>query len=263
VTPTTNGLWVVFAEHLARLFGEAPRLRVAGDRHWWAVLTCEPHIDLNQLGLLDGARVEDAEQVVALVADADVPVVMSVASHTANSVTEPFVGAGLVSAPLPEPLMWLGEPPRAVDSEFDVRRVVSDSDLEAAYRLCAEAHSIDGSLVRRVMRRDLAQAEVSTWIAWDAGDPISVAWLTPGSHIGVWEMMTPPQHRRRGAARAVLTTALGRSWTPQTAGAFLWASPAGRPLYESLGFQAVDEATIWYTAGHEDAAAAVGQAPAL
>jgi hypothetical protein len=32
------------------------------------------------------------------------------------------------------------------------------------------------------------------------------------------------------------------------------------PLYESLGFRTIDKPVIWYTAGHETAAAAIGQA---
>ena len=60
--------------------------------------------------------------------------------------------------------------------------------------------------------------------------------------IGVWAMMTPARHRRRGGGRAVLTAALAASWRDDTAGAFLWSSPLGRPLYESVGFEAIEGA---------------------
>lgn len=259
--PNDGELWSVFSEHLSLLFGAAPRLHVARERTWWAVFTKESHTDLNQSALLAGASVEDAKRLVGLVDELEIPVVVSVASGTDENVTQPFASAGLVAAPLAEPLMWLDELPAATSTDFEVRRVAGGAELDTACRLCAEAHSIDERMVRRVLRRELGEAEtVSTWIAWDADEPVSVVWLTLGNRLGVWEMMTPPQHRRRGAARAALTSALHQTWTPRTKGAFLWATPAGRPLYESLGFQSVDEPIIWYTAGHERAAAAVGQA---
>jgi hypothetical protein len=260
VQPNGGELWGVFSEHLSWLFGAAPGLRVARERNWWAVFTNEPHIDLNQSALLAGASAEDARCLAGLVEEVGIPVVVSVASGTDEEVTGPLASAGLVAAQLPEPLMWLDELPAARECAFEVRRVIDEAELDTACRLCSEAHSMDEQLVRRVLRRELEEPEtVSTWIAWDATEPVSVVWLTLGPRIGVWEMMTPPEHRRRGAARAVLTTALRKVWTPRTEGAFLWASPAGRPLYESLGFRAVDEPIIWYTAGHDDAAAAVGQ----
>ena len=126
--------------------------------------------------------------------------------------------------------------------------------------ICAEGHAIDDQILARVLARDPSRDDdVSTWIAWEGDEPISVVWLTHGDGIGVWEMMTPPAHRQRGAARAVLTAALAQSWQPSVTGAFLWATPAGRPLYESLAFRALDEPTIWVTPGGEAGNLAVGQ----
>ena len=39
---------------------------------------------------------------------------------------------------------------------------------------------------------------VSAWLAFESGEAISVAWVTPGRRVGVWEMMTPARHRRKG-----------------------------------------------------------------
>ena len=119
---------------------------------------------------------------------------------------------------------------------------------------------MEEALLARVLERDPGVDDgVSTWIAWDVDEPVSVVWLTHGDRIGVWEMMTAPEHRRRGAARAALGAALATTWENSTQGAFLWASPAGRALYEALGFDALDEPSIWVTAGSEAASLAVGQ----
>jgi len=90
-------------------------------------------------------------------------------------------------------------------------------------------------------------------------EPISVAWVTPGPRIGVWEMMTPARHRRKGAARAALTGALDAVWGDATEGAFLWSPPAGRPFYESVGFAPVDEAVSWTLGAEPEFLAAIGQ----
>jgi predicted GNAT family acetyltransferase len=71
-------------------------------------------------------------------------------------------------------------------------------------------------------------------------------------------MMTPTRHRRRGAARATLAAALDELWDGGTEGAFLWASPVGRLLYERVGFTVVDERRVWVLGGDEAANLALG-----
>jgi GNAT superfamily N-acetyltransferase len=252
-------MWATYAVHVARLFRGAPSLIETRGDSWFAVLTREPHTDLNQCVLVSGARAADAERVLALVADADVPAVVSVASDADETVTAMLARAEWESAPIPEPLMWCQTKPTVDRLSFAVSRVRSEGDLRAAISIASQGHAIDEAILARVLVRDPAgDCGVSTWIAWDGAEPISVAWLTHGDHIGVWSMMTPPAHRRRGAARAVLSAALEESWRPSTKGAFLWASPAGRPLYQSFGFSALDEPTIWVPPG-SDTGLAVGQ----
>ena len=254
-------MWAVYADHLARLFRAAPSLTEARGDSWFAVLTRERHTDVNQCVLASGAGAADAERVVSLIAESSVPAVVSVSSEADEKVTAPLARAGLEAAPLREPLMWRQTALTADTSRFPVTRVGRQADLQTAIKICAEGHAIDPGILQRVLGRDPSgDADVSTWLAWDRDEPISVVWLTHGHHIGVWEMMTPPKHRRRGAARAVLSAALVESWQPSTRGAFLWATPAGRPLYESFGFDILDEATIWTTPGSEAANLAVGQA---
>lgn len=75
---------------------------------------------------------------------------------------------------------------------------------------------------------------------------MSLAWLTLGPPLpGVWEMMTDPAYRRRGIARAILTRAMAEVADSATSGFFLWATPAGRPLYAALGFDVAEEVPVW------------------
>jgi hypothetical protein len=71
--------------------------------------------------------------------------------------------------------------------------------------------------------------------------------------------MTPLAHQRRGAGRAVMATALRESWTADVTQSVLLATPAGRRLYESLGFVAVDEGITCYRGLDDDVLEAIGQ----
>jgi len=72
-------------------------------------------------------------------------------------------------------------------------------------------------------------------------------------------MMTPPEHQGRGAGRALLSQALNSEWDRSVDRSVLLGSPAGRRLYESLGFVAVDE-SLSCVRGLDDAVrAAIGQ----
>jgi GNAT superfamily N-acetyltransferase len=82
------------------------------------------------------------------------------------------------------------------------------------------------------------------WLAYRHGRPAAAGYTyDDGGAVGVYWLATLPDHRSAGMGRAVLSTALaarpGRPWT-------LVATDAGRPLYESLGFETVSTAT-WYS----------------
>jgi hypothetical protein len=188
-------LWATYADHLARLFRGAPSLINARGDSWFAVLTGVPHTDLNQCVLAPGASSADADRVVSLITDTDVPAVVSVASNAAEKATAPLARAELRPAPLPEPLMSCQTRPAADSVRFAVSRVGREAELRTAIAICAEGHAIDRGILARLLARDLSREDdVSTWLAWDGDEPISVVWLTHGDHIGVWEMMTPPAH---------------------------------------------------------------------
>ena len=252
----------LYADHLARLFRGAPSLMGERGEAWFAVLTRESHTDVNQCILTSGASSADAERVLALINEANVPAVVSVSSDADEAVTTVLAGAEWQAGQVPEPLMWCQTKPVADSTRFSVSRVRHEGDLRTAIAICSQGHAIEEAILARVLARDPSREDgVSTWIAWDGDEPISVVWLTHGDQIGVWEMMTAPAHRRRGAARSVISVALAESWQASTRGAFLWATPAGRPLYESFGFDTVDAPTVWVTPG-SDPGLAIGQSAA-
>ena len=253
-----DALWRRLADHLARLYGGANRTIERGTG-WLAVLSNEQHTDVNICVLLSDATRRSSEAVVRLLDRAEVPGVVSVSLRLELDTVEPLRAAGFVAAPLSEPLMWLDSRPPRSAGEFDVRRVATHQELSQAIEVAADAHAIEGGILTRLLTRKVhADEDVTTWIAWSGGEAASVAWVTRDSQVGVWQMMTPARHRRRGAARATLTTALDELWDDETEGAFLWASPAGRPLYERVGFTVVDERRVWVLGGDEAGNLAIG-----
>lgn len=253
-------LWETFAEHAPRVRpgGQAPA-RASGNG-WFAVVTGEAHPDLNECALTSRARREDAADLVAFIAAAGVPALVSVASGADPDVTAPLVAAGFEPAPAREPLMWCPARPPRETRGLHVAEVRSPAERARAVAIVAGAHVME----RDVADRTLAPlpdpaGRVAAWLAYEGDEPISVVWATPGPRIGIWSMMTPVQHRRKGGGRAVLTCALEELWGADTEGAYLFSTPAGRPFYESVGFAAVDDATTWTSGASDEFLAAIGQ----
>jgi hypothetical protein len=254
-----RALWSTYADYAARIYSGAPGLVVARGDSWYAVLTGEEHCDINQYMLAPGADEADAEHVLGMIRAADVPAVVLVSTEADEGATGPLAQAELRKEKLSDPLMWCETRPNADPSPFVVRRVRGKDDFRRAIRICAAGRAMDEGIVARAIGGTASRDDVSTWLAWEKDEPISVVWLTHGDEIGVWSMMTPPAHRRRGAARAVLTGALAELWQTPTQRAFLLSTAGGRPLYESIGFRVVDESISWVTPGQEAASLAIGQ----
>jgi GNAT superfamily N-acetyltransferase len=69
--------------------------------------------------------------------------------------------------------------------------------------------------------------------------------IGPGAPRGnILNVYTEPEFRRRGIARALLSTALDWCRAHRIAAVILHASAEGRPLYVSLGFQPTNEMRI-------------------
>jgi hypothetical protein len=194
------GLWETFAEHAALVMsgGRAPS-RASG-RGWFAVMTGEAHPDLNECALTSRAEPADAVALVAFISAADVPALVSVASCAGAAVTDPLVAAGFACAPSPEPLMWCPRRPRRETSGLRVEQVRSTADRDRAIAIIADAHAMEHEVASRALA-GLPDADdrVMAWLAFEGDEAVSVVWATPGARIGVWEMMTPLHHRRKGA----------------------------------------------------------------
>ena len=199
----TDALWLEFTGHLARLYAPVAPTVESGPG-WLAVLSREPHTDVNICVLLSDATRERSAELIRLVETVDAGGRLG-ADRAGRRPARAAAAGGVRPEPLSEPLMWLGSRPSPVAGDFEIRRVTNGGELSQAIEVAAEGHGFERSMLSRILSRDVhADEDVATWIAWSGDEAASVAWLTAGSRIGVWQMNTPPRHRRRGAARATL-----------------------------------------------------------
>jgi GNAT superfamily N-acetyltransferase len=227
-----------------------------GDR-WFALITGERSAELNICALTPGAGVSDVDAVIGVLDD-DLPAVVFRSELADAHTTVQLERRGFQTAREPESLMVCRRPAEQVPALFMVRRA-SGGELAHGVRISSEAHELSAGMLERTLARAPVDA-VELWLAWEGDEPVSAVWLLRRDGvIAVRSMMTPRRHQRRGAGRAVLTTALAETWAPGTRFAVLLSTPAGRRLYESIGFAVVDNITTSFRGIDQAQLEAIGQ----
>jgi GNAT superfamily N-acetyltransferase len=69
--------------------------------------------------------------------------------------------------------------------------------------------------------------------------------VTIGTSVGIFNIATPPAHRRRGYGAAVTVRAISDGLAAGATWSWLQASRAGLPVYERLGFRTVEGWRSW------------------
>lgn len=258
-------LWRLYGRHAAVMLSAGPRLHTISTEAMFAVLSGAQHVDLNQLAIFGPAGVADAVAAVAVVEGADVPALIAVSGSVADAavVGEVLQHGGFTRLAEREALFWAPSPPPVAPSPFDVRRAIDAADLSAIWPILHDAHGYEPELAA-MYGALLRRPDVGCWLAWDGPRAICCAFVTRvGTTLGVFDMTTLPEDRRRGAGRGVLTWALAEAanWDNDGVdGVIFWATPAGRPMYESLGFRIADEMDVYTIGASPEDLAAVGAA---
>ena len=237
-------------------FYRGPEPGTAGEG-WFAALSGQPNAELNVAGLTDRASAASAQALLAALGPDRGAVVFTAEDADRTE----LVAAGFEQADEPEPLMWLTTAPRPVlVGDLRVTRGGSDSDIALAVDVMSRTHHVPPEQVDASIGEAARSGAATPWLAWVGDDPVSSMWLVRvGPCLGVHEMMTPPEHQRRGAGRTLLSTALAEQWDATVDAAVLLSTAAGRRLYESLGFTAVDEVITCYRGVDDEVLAAIGQ----
>lgn len=131
-------------------------------------------------------------------------------------------------------------PPRV-----SVRVVASAADLDAYQAIQGTVFDMTPDVTAAFLPRNGAETVGVQWFLASFDDvPCAVAGVSVSEHgAGIVGVGTLPAYRRRGLARAATIAALrGGSGSDL---AWLYPSAMARPLYEGLGFAALDDAEVW------------------
>lgn len=72
--------------------------------------------------------------------------------------------------------------------------------------------------------------------------------MTHAGNVGIFNVATPPEHRRRGYGAAVTARAAADGFAAGASWAWLQSSTAGYRVYEALGFRTVERWRCWVRA---------------
>jgi len=261
--PTPADLWPIYGRHAAAILRHGPQPFAAEGPGWSLALSGAAHVDLNQVALYAGADRGTVREVVGRAAASGVPILLAVSTGLAIAVDDILTAAGFLRSPSEEALFWATEAPTPKQALFEVRRAANPVDLAGISQIFVDVHDYEPDLVGSMYGPAvLDDPAIEAWLALDGDGPVSCAFVTHGGRtLGLFDVMTPPHHRRRGAARALIDGALSSAAASQPGGIdgiVFWASPFGRPLYESLGFRIADLVTVWTLGASAEDLAAVG-----
>ncbi|MGE5225691.1 MAG: GNAT family N-acetyltransferase [Planctomycetaceae bacterium] len=123
-----------------------------------------------------------------------------------------------------------------------LRFVVVDDDasIQTAWRVTCAGFEAPDELFRPFFQRRLLDPGVRLWLAYDGDEAVSTAlgFALDGA-TGVFNVATPPPHRRKGYGAAVTSHAVRDGFERGSSFAFLQSSSIGHPVYRALGFDDV------------------------
>jgi GNAT superfamily N-acetyltransferase len=148
----------------------------------------------------------------------------------------------------------------AARPDLEIRRIDDTAGLEDHIRTAAAGFGMPEDLLRPWIGTDLWQRPgAAVYVGYVDGEPVStgLGWRT-GRTIGVYNIATVPNARKRGIGTAMTERIVDDGAAAGCEVAILQSSEMGRPIYEKLGFRTVVEYDGWI----DQAQAVDGAAPA-
>lgn len=240
-------LWQAAGLGFERLFRTAPGHEVLRQPGAMLALSGVPCPDLNCGVVWDPAVAAVAIPSLAHeLRSRNLPGILLVAEGGGGEALAAAARTGLVEAGR-MPLMTRGPGSISCDPRFTARRAASAADLAASNRLVAEGFEVPLVMVEQAFRPGLLDSEDTTVeLVLEGDEPVgSLQTTTQGSLVGIWSMVTPPVHRRRGVALAGLAQVLEKHFAAGASLAFLISTEAGRRLYAAAGFLPAAWCSAW------------------
>ncbi|MEA2407493.1 MAG: N-acetylglutamate synthase [Thermoleophilaceae bacterium] len=149
------------------------------------------------------------------------------------------------------PMMRLDDPAlldRAASGapELDVRRIRADEGALHT-RTVAAGFGEDADHFARLLPEPLLALDgVRTYVGEVDGAIVTTALGTSyRDYVGIFNVATPPDHRRRGYGAAITARVVLDGLTAGSSWAWLQSSEAGYRVYEALGFKTVERLRCW------------------
>ena len=131
----------------------------------------------------------------------------------------------------------LREPPVEIDISL-----LAEDDLDTAVEILATSFQAPPELFDRFAVVLRALPEASWYVGRVGGAIVSTALgVTLEGATGVFNVATPPEHRRRGYGAALTARAVRDGFDAGAAFGYLQSSAAGHRVYRALGFRDVEE----------------------
>ena len=124
----------------------------------------------------------------------------------------------------------------ATHNNIDLKQLVDADDAFLWSGICAEAfgYAIHPGPIRKLIQNDQA----SVFLAAVDGEAAGTAILYRTKHItGIHQVGVRPAFRGKGLARRMMESTIDHAFRSGTQHITLQASPAGKPLYDQLGFR--------------------------
>ena len=194
-------------------------------------------------GAFASGPVADPDRVIAeataFMADCGVPWLLWVREGVDDDLLTAGRRAGLQEAGGPPALVLPSIPdmPAAPD-ELAIVTVTDEGDVPICRDLMARGFEMPGEFVDQLIADAIVDDPSMRFVVGSVGGtPVSCALVAvTGSTAGIYNVATPPEHRRHGYGTAVTWAAIEEGARQGCDHACLQASELGAPVYRSMGF---------------------------
>jgi Acetyltransferase (GNAT) domain len=131
-------------------------------------------------------------------------------------------------------------------TQLQIAQIDGAESLEEAHGLAAAGFEAPADMLAPFFTSKVAAMPgLSIYVARAEGKPVSTATsLVQGDAVGIFNVATPPQHRRSGYASALTIRAAIDGLESGATFAWLQSTPASASVYRRIGFRQVDTYTL-------------------
>ncbi|MFH9090548.1 GNAT family N-acetyltransferase [Streptomyces sp. NPDC017673] len=244
-----------WGEALRRIAAAEPRMRQYAGRHeTYMVFTGSPAESTN--GVFSFGRSPDPEEIGRLADRAaetaksfpePVPWCLQVRDRPDERVRAVARGHGMTQTSW-EPFLVrdLNAAPPARDTGGTLRvRVLTGAEYDLYVRALGAGFEAPAEMFASLFTAAVMDAPgITAYVGEVGGEPVSTAMsIVTDGHVGVFNISTAPDHRRRGYGAALTEEVVSRGRVAGAGTAYLRSTDMALPLYTSLGFELVEHWT--------------------